>query len=662
MADSIALKPPGETLIHLGDSNDLSKPEETVVQTEAAGEENLVKTEVPVENSDSESTEGKEISTVSAGVPSLTELMAQPLVRRALPGLIGLFALLFFISIYVWLNSGTTRALYPNMSEVDRGEAFNQLLDANIAVTLDDQRGTLMVPSDDYYAARMLLATNGLPTDANTQVLDTLSTTSSMTTSQFMEQAQYVAAIEIELSKSIVQISTIQAARVHLAAPRQSSYIRNREPAKASVVVTSFPGRVVSPAQVQAIVNIVASSVPYLSLDDVSVVDQLGNLLTDKDNSALQEASEQAAFKRTVEDDYSSKIIDLLTPIFGRENIRSDVDVTLNFSEFESTSEIFDRAGTGPKARSEILILDTSSTTPATGVPGSTSNVAPADTVLVENNNVDADGVDTLGVRSSQTTRNYEVDREIQYQKNSSGDVTKLTVAVVLNRDAISGDTLNGDGTDDVYDTAPIQNLVARAVGIDEGRGDSIMVLVSQFRDDGSEVEMAWYESASVMAYSKMILIAICFLAVVLFVIRPLVRGLIRPTIDPALLEAASDGSKINVKGEVETDSESDAEDSSEADTDENDEEFALDEGELLIDGTTVLRTKDEVKAYAEETGETLEEIKARLKPRKSNISADMLDTANTYDDKVAIVRMLVDEDSSRVASLLKKMVAGKQS
>jgi flagellar M-ring protein FliF len=662
MADSIALKPPGETLIHLGDSNDLSKPEETVVQTEAAGEENLVKTEVPVENSDSESTEGKEISTVSAGVPSLTELMAQPLVRRALPGLIGLFALLFFISIYVWLNSGTTRALYPNMSEVDRGEAFNQLLDANIAVTLDDQRGTLMVPSDDYYAARMLLATNGLPTDANTQVLDTLSTTSSMTTSQFMEQAQYVAAIEIELSKSIVQISTIQAARVHLAAPRQSSYIRNREPAKASVVVTSFPGRVVSPAQVQAIVNIVASSVPYLSLDDVSVVDQLGNLLTDKDNSALQEASEQAAFKRTVEDDYSSKIIDLLTPIFGRENIRSDVDVTLNFSEFESTSEIFDRAGTGPKARSEILILDTSSTTPATGVPGSTSNVAPADTVLVENNNVDADGVDTLGVRSSQTTRNYEVDREIQYQKNSSGDVTKLTVAVVLNRDAISGDTLTGDGTDDVYDTAPIQNLVARAVGIDEGRGDSIMVLVSQFRDDGSEVEMAWYESASVMAYSKMILIAICFLAVVLFVIRPLVRGLIRPAIDPALLEVASDGSKTNAKGEVEADSESAAEGSSEEDTDEDDEEFALDEGELLIDGTTVLRTKDEVKAYAEETGETLEEIKARLKPRKSNISADMLDTANTYDDKVAIVRMLVDEDSSRVASLLKKMVAGKQS
>ena len=164
------------------------------------------------------------------------------------------------------------------------------------------------------------------------------------------------------------------------------------------------------------------------------------------------------------------------------------------------------------------------------------------------------------------------------------------------------------------------------------------------------------------MAYSKMILIAICFLAVVLFVIRPLVRGLIRPAIDPALLEAASDGSKTNAKGEVEADSESAAEGSSEEYTDEDDEEFALDEGELLIDGTTVLRTKDEVKAYAEETGETLEEIKARLKQRKSNISADMLDTANTYDDKVAIVRMLVDEDSSRVASLLKKMVAGKQS
>jgi flagellar M-ring protein FliF len=480
-----------------------------------------------------------------------------------------------------------------------------------------------------------------------------------MTTSQFMEQAQYVAAIEIELSKSIVQISTIQAARVHLAAPRQSSYIRNREPAKASVVVTTFPGRVVSPPQVQAIINIVASSVPYLSLDDVSVVDQMGNLLTDKDNSGLQEASEQAAFKRSVEDEYSNKIVDLLTPIFGRENIRSDVDVTLNFSEFESTSEIFDRAGNGPKARSEILILDTSSTTPATGVPGAMTNVAPADTVLIENNNVDGVGSDTLGVRSSQTTRNYEVDREIQYQKNSSGDVTKLTVAVVLNRDAISGDTLSGEGTESVYDTVPIQSLVARAVGIDEGRGDSIMVLVSQFRGDGSEIEMAWYESASVMAYLKMILIAICFLAVVLFVVRPLVRGLIRPSVDPALLEAVSDGSSSSVSV---ADSEGNNDTDTEDEEDEEDDEFTLDEGELLIDGTTVLRTKDEVKAYAEETGETLEEIKARLKPRKSNISADMLDTANTYDDKVAIVRMLVDEDSSRVASLLKKMVAGKQS
>lgn len=659
MADSIALTPPGDTLIHLDDSNDLSISQANVDQSEIASDSNLVTPEGVSEDASGNSAEVQSMPTVSSGVPSLTELMAQPLVRRALPGLIGLFALLFFISVYVWLNSGTTRALYPNMSEVDRSEAFSQLLDANIDVSLDDQRGTLMVPSDDYYAARMLLASNGLPTGANTQVLDTLSATSSMTTSQFMEQAQYVAAIEIELSKSIVQISTIQAARVHLAAPRQSSYIRNREPAKASVVVTTFPGRVVSPPQVQAIINIVASSVPYLSLDDVSVVDQMGNLLTDKDNSGLQEASEQAAFKRSVEDEYSNKIVDLLTPIFGRENIRSDVDVTLNFSEFESTSEIFDRAGNGPKARSEILILDTSSTTPATGVPGAMTNVAPADTVLIENINVDGVGSDTLGVRSSQTTRNYEVDREIQYQKNSSGDVTKLTVAVVLNRDAISGDTLSGEGTESVYDTVPIQSLVARAVGIDEGRGDSIMVLVSQFRGDGSEIEMAWYESASVMAYLKMILIAICFLAVVLFVVRPLVRGLIRPSVDPALLEAVSDGSSSSVSV---ADSEGNNDTDTEDEEDEEDDEFTLDEGELLIDGTTVLRTKDEVKAYAEETGETLEEIKARLKPRKSNISADMLDTANTYDDKVAIVRMLVDEDSSRVASLLKKMVAGKQS
>jgi flagellar M-ring protein FliF len=531
------------------------------------------------------------------------------------------------------------------MSETDRSEAFAQLQSANIPVYIDQNLGTLMVPDDEYYQARMLLAANGLPRDGSTQALDSLSATSSMTTSQFMEQAQYTATIEGEIARSIMRISTIESARVHLAAPRQSSYIRNRQPAKASVVLETYPGRVVSPSQVQAIINLVASSVPYLSIDDVSVVDQMGSLLSDVDESSglLEEATEQAAFKRNLEAEYHNKIMRLLSPIVGSTNVRSDVDITVDFSEFESTAEIFDRSGTGPSTRSEMMQVDTSAVTPATGIPGETSNVAPQDTILVDANLV-ANESDSSNIRSSQTTRNYEVDREIQYQKSSTGEITKLSVAVVLNRNAISELTLGNEESTDAFDVSRIQSLVASAVGIDESRGDSIMVLVSQFRGEDPEPVVIWYENNSIRNYATMGLVLVGFILFLILVIKPIIIGIYGRPIKPKTTK---------LLGKMEG---------------ENSENEELSDAEIaemgiynnLKDGEKVLRSEEDIKARAEETGETLEELKARLKPKKSNVSADMFDTANTYDDKVNIVRMLVDEDSSRVASLLKKMVASK--
>ena len=575
----------------------------------------------------------------------VSNFLAQPLVRRTIPALVGLFALLLFLLVYYWLNAEGSRTLYPNMSEVDRSEAFAQLQSANIPVSINQSTGTLMVPDSQYYEARMLLAASGLPSDGSSQSLDSLTSASSMTTSQFMEQAQYIATIESEIARSVMRISTIETARVHLAAPRQSSYIRNRQPAKASVIVETYPGRVVSPSQVQAIINLVASSVPYLSIDDVSVVDQMGTLLSDQEESGLIEATEQAAFKRNLEEQYHNKVMNLLSPIVGENNVRSDVDVTLDFSEFESTSEIFDRNGTGPSTRSEMLALDTSANVPAEGVPGETTNVAPQDTVLVDANTV-ANELDPSSIRSSQTTRNYEVDREIQYQRSSTGEITRLSVAVVLNRDAISEMTLgNGDG-DDTYDVSGIQNLVASAVGIDESRGDSIMVLVSQFRDDAAP-PVTWYESESIRYWANLVALLLGAVAFLLFVVRPIIYGVSVKTPDASEVKLLKTSDEESDTDEIETLSE-----------DQVEEAGGI--REIYRDGERVLRGESEIKARAEETGETLEEIKARLRPRKSNVSADMFDTANTYDDKVAIVRMLVDEDASRVASLLKKMVGQK--
>ncbi len=203
------------------------------------------------------------------------------------------------------------------MSEEDRSEAYAILQSNDMNVSIDQANGALQIAENQYYEARMLLAANGLPRDGSSQSIDALANASSITSTQFMEQAQYTAAIEAELSRSIERISTVRSARVHLAAPRQSSYIRNRQPAKASVVIETQPGRIISPSQVQAIVNLVASSIPYLSVDDVSVVDQLGTLLTNREQSGLLEANEQAEFKRNLEEDYRSKILGLLGPVYG---------------------------------------------------------------------------------------------------------------------------------------------------------------------------------------------------------------------------------------------------------------------------------------------------------------------------------------------------------
>ena len=548
-----------------------------------------------------------------AGLPSLREVLAQPLVRRSIPPILALFTLFFFVMVYFWANEGNLRALYPNMSEADRSEAYEQLLASDIAVSLDSRSGSLMVPTERYYEARMLLASAGLPANANSQAIDSLSASSSMTTSQFMEQAQYSAAIESELSKSIVQISSVQSARVHLAAPRQSSYVRNREPAKASVIVIAHPGRTVSAAQVQAITSLVASSVPYLSIDDVSVVDQQGSLLTSGVSAGLAIADEQAAFKRSIEMEYKNKIVDLLTPIYGRDNIQSDVDVTMDFSEFEATNEIFDGNGTGPKAVSEVLVLDTSSSAAAGGVPGAQSNIAPNDTILTAENEENAAAPDgnANGIRSSQTTRNYEIDRSIQYEKKQTGVVTKMSVAVVINQAAFAPAGEEAAALETI-DTSRIQSLVANAVGFNLARGDSVEVLVSPFRDQALIADpMAWYENPTLFGFAKMLLVALTFALVVVFVIRPLINAFLSP--------APLTGS----------------------------------EGGLANDALS----PEEAASIDFESGETLEQIKAKLKPKKSSISADMLDTANTYDDKVTLVRMLVSEDSGRVANVLKKMV-----
>jgi len=560
----------------------------------------------------------------SEGYPTIKEIISQPLVRKSLPAISVMLIFIALLIVYMWIDGGEYRTLYPDMSEVDRSESMQVLLGAIIPARLDSATGALSVPVDRYYDARMALASSGLPRDANTSSLEFFNEQSSMTTSQFMEEARYNASIENELAKSIVRISTIQSARVHLATPRQSSFIRNRAPSKASVIVTPFSGRRVSQPQVQAIINLVSSSVPYLASTDVSVVDHNGNLLTNSSTGNLSQANEELTYQQSVEDMYKSRVDDLLTSLLGLANVSTNVDITMDFTQLESTFEDFDGNGSGPLSRSEMVRVDMSTNAVAEGVPGGTTNVAPNDTLLLDAAAVAA--VDTdVGqggqIRSSQTTRNYELDRSIRHVKNQVGVISRISMAIAINESALNEASVPQGVTDETeivnYQQAHLEklnSLVRAAIGYNEARGDIINIISSRFHPaEIIENQLAFYEDPSIISLIKYALVAALFILFMLIVIRPVVKLYLPEKIEP-----------LNLSDET-----------------LNAADLSPAELAMLTSGDTA----------------GLDEIKAKLRPKKSSISADMLDTANTYDDKVALIRLLVAEDSARVANVLKKLI-----
>ena len=478
------------------------------------------------------------------------------LIQKSLPGVIVIVTLFALVLLYNWINTADYRPLYPEMPETEKSQAYDVLASSSFPVKLDSRTGDLMVPAGQYYEARMLLANSGFSDPGSSQSMTLLDEQSSLTTSQFMEEARYRAAIEGEIAKSIVQISSIKNARVHLAAPRQSSYVRNREPAKASVVVIGYPGRVITQGHVQSITNLVASSVPYLAVEDVSVVDQQGNLLTMEMNAGLRMADEQSTYKRSIENDYKARIDQLLAPIVGIQNVNSDVDASIDFSQLETTSEVFDETGRGPISRSEVLAVDRDrGSLAAGGIPGSQSNIVPNDTVLDGadgGNQTNATGPETVSNEpsSTRTTRNYELDRSIKYSRDAVGTITRLSIAVVINEAIlnrrVSQPITDVEGTppDDVEESEAIEQtniaptpqidieqlteLVKNSVGFDEARGDQVLVISSPFMTEivTEEIETPWYEESSIILLIQIAAAVIAFGITIIFVIRPVLTSL----------------------------------------------------------------------------------------------------------------------------------------
>jgi flagellar M-ring protein FliF len=571
----------------------------------------------------------------SGPLASIQQLMQQPSVKRAMPLILMGLAVLLFGIIYILINMPSYRPLMITMSEADQQTAMEALRTSEFKPVMDPATGQITVPSNKYHEARIFLASKGIPKTGNLG-MESLKDQSAMTTSQFMEQVRYTSAMEQELARTIMQIDSIQQARVHLAMPKQSVFVRDRTPPKASVIITPHAGRSVSQNQVQALVHLVASSVPLMTPENVAVVDNQGKLITESSTAAtLGLTSAQSTHKQKMEELYRLRVTQILAPIVGDNNVRSQVNMSLDFTQTEVTTEDFDTRDKGPKTRSEALSEDKNSAMEAAGIPGTLSNTPPpapsATTDSAASTPAGAGG--GASNTTARSTRNYELDRSVRHVKNATGTLDRLSVAVLINERAPTPGAKDdkgvaGPSTPNPYTEEEItrmQNLVRGVVGFDEKRGDVVTVVQAKFEPEAVyDLSIPWYKDETMQTYIKSGLLGLMFLAFLMLVIRPAVLRMLGLLKTPAELEA---------------------------------EALALEEAtkkQLLADGEL---SPEDMNAIQLGEGETLEEIKAKLKPKKSSISMEMLDTANTYDDKVALVRMIVAEDTSRVASVLKKMI-----
>ncbi|MGQ0697956.1 MAG: flagellar basal-body MS-ring/collar protein FliF [Panacagrimonas sp.] len=419
---------------------------------------------------------------LSSAMPtSLRGLKELPIVRQLLL-LIGIAgAIAGGIYVFNWSQEPGQVAIYPELAGQDASAAAEALRTAGIEYRLDPATGTLTVPGAKLHEARMLLAAQGLPR-SGASGFETMQQDPGMGVSSFLEGARYNHALETELSRSVALLSPVKAARVHLAIPKASAFARPGDGASASVLVELHPGRTLEASQVQAIVHMVASSVPSLTPARVTVVDQFGRLVSGKENDELAVSAEQFDHARRVEADYVRRIDQLLAPFTGPGKVSTQVSAELDFSVTEEAHESYapDKAVVRSEQTSEQTTNMPGGT--AQGVPGAVSNQPPQAQPAQPLNQLQgqpapaAQGQAPLNQTKS-ASRNFEVDRTLSHTRQPVGRLRKLSIAVLVDNlprpDGKGGSSLQPLTAEDLK---KIESLVRDAVGFDEPRGDRVTV------------------------------------------------------------------------------------------------------------------------------------------------------------------------------------------
>lgn len=525
----------------------------------------------------------------------------QPAMRRAMPSIVLVAAAALAVLAWVALRETPRATLYPGMAEAEKARVVETLAGSGLDAQIDRTSGEITVPAPDYHRARLALAAQGLPQSVpdGDRVLSDLP----MGASRALETARLRQAQELDLARSIAEIAAITGARVHLALPEKSAFLRDSHPPRASVFVTLAAGRALDQGQVEAIVHLVSSSVPGLAQSDVAVIDQGGRLLSRGDEDDAGRLSDRQLRHRVeVETLMRRRIEALLTPVVGVGNLSVEVTAALDFTRREVTEERVDPNGNA--LRSEQLTEAETRDAPAGGIPGAVANTPPVEAELATGPAAPAGAQPAIRNRTTGTTRNFEVSRTIANTQAEVGQVLRVSAAVV-----IRAPQPGPDGADPAAPAMPetlladLRQLTETAIGFDAARGDTVTILAQPFAVSDQiaaapGLDLDWVPGA----LRELGLLAV--LAIVGL-------GVVRPLLLRQMQAAAAPGA-------------------------------------MLPPGGATVEVAE---------GETLGDLEQKLDRRHKDLAGSVLGSRASRAEKQAVLRRLVADDPVRIATVIHRMM-----
>ena len=466
--------------------------------------------------------------------------------RKMLLLIVGVIVIAISSITYLWLKDDNYGVLFSNLNDKDGGEIISQLDKLNIPYKFSSSGTTILIPQNQIYHTRLRIAQQGLPKGGaiGFELLDK----ESFGMSQFNEQINYQRALEGELSRTIAIISSVDDARVHLAMPKPSLFVRERKFPSASVALTLLPGRALSQGQIDAIIHLISSSVPELQADKVTIIDQKGNLLTGERYRDSNVNIAQLEYSERIENLVRERVEKIIIPILGQQNVKVQVNADIDFSRQESTSEIYDPNSDASnqtiRSKQQIENSQLASSNIIGGVPGALSNQpvpTPSAPIDGESDTKDKDDKQKMYHLQSNKTLNFEVNRQVVHSKIPEGRIKRLSVAVLVNYKFISADEVasaNEENSEkeavekwvklDQEELTHIEALARQAMGFSDLRGDSLTVANLKFTDqiEDENAAMVFLQKHEVFDMLKVAIKYLIYILIIWFAWRKVLRSI----------------------------------------------------------------------------------------------------------------------------------------